>query len=231
MKSKVKAYVEYRFDHLIKKDILNSYIIIMLFNILLNFLSKGIVDQIFFGAILFIFIIFSNIVLNRVKKFMMRTYLYKGAVSIYLNILFTLTFYYFIHIGKPHDYQILFFLFIIVLYFNVVSLILAKHKIKKGAYVKENIDYKYKHRNNKAILVLFSVIFIYGSMILSLNEFNLTETTVLILYLVALFCTFYFMFRFNSVNLQILKAYYIHKFNLERDECNHIDLAERLSRC
>jgi hypothetical protein len=231
MKSKVKAFVEFRFDHLIKKDILNSYIIIMLFNIILNFLSKGLGEQILFGAMLFFFIFISNRVLSRVKKFMMRTYLYKGIVSIYLNILFTITFYYVIHINKQHDYEILFFLFLIVLYFNVVSYILAKYNIKKGAYVKENIDYKYKHRNKKAILVLLSVIFIYGSMIMSLNEFNLTETTVLILYLVALFCTFYFMFRFNSVNVQILKAYYIKKFNLEKDELNYVDLEVRLSRC
>lgn len=231
MNNKVRAFVEFRFDHLMKKDILNSYILIMLFNIILNFLSKGIVDQILFGVMLFLYIVLSNRILNRVKKFMMRTYLYKGLVSVYLNVLFTLAFYYVVHIGKPHDYQTLFFLFLVVLYFNVVNLILAKHNIKKGAYVKDNIDYKYKHRNNKALLVLLSVIFIYGSMILNLNEFNITESTVLILYLVALFCTFYFMFKFNSVNIQILKAYYINKFNMERDEFNHVDLAERLNRC
>lgn len=231
MNNKVKAFVEFRFDHLMKKDILNSYVLIMLFNILLNFLSKGIVDQIVFGAMLFFYIILSNRILNKVKKFMMRTYLYKGLVSIYLNVLFTLTFYYIVHIGKPHDYPVLFFLFLVVLYFNVVSLILAKLNIKKGAFVKDNIDHKYKHRNKKAILVLLSVIFIYGSMIMSLSEFNLTESTLLILYLVALFCTFFFMFKFNSANVQILKAYYINKFNMERDEFNQIDLVERLSRC
>lgn len=231
MNNKVKAFVEFRFDHLIKKDILNSYILIMLFNILLNFLSKGIVDQIVFGAMLFFYIILSNRILNKVKKFMMRTYLYKGLVSVYLNVLFTFSFYYVVHIGQSHDYKILFFLFLVGLYFNVVSLILAKLNIKKGAFVKDNIDHKYKHRNKKAILVLLSVIFIYGSMIMSLSEFNLTESTLLILYLVALFCTFYFMFKFNSANVQILKAYYINKFNMERDECNQIDLVERLSRC
>jgi hypothetical protein len=230
MKSKVKAFVEFRFDHLIKKDILNSYIIILLFNILLSFLSKGMGDQILFGAMLFFFIFLSSRVLSRVKKFMMRTYLYKGMVSIYLNILFTVTFYYVIRIGQLHDLNILFFLFLIVLYFNVVSYILAKYYVKKGRYTKEETTKNYK-LNFKTVLLLSLVIIAIRLVITRYVYFSFTFSSLAIIYFIALVVTFYLMFRFNSFNLQLLKAYYINKFNLEKDEFNKVDLADRLSRC
>ncbi len=227
MKSKVKAFVDFRFDHLMKKDILNSYIIIMLFNILLYFLSKGLVDQVLFGTMLFFFIILSNRVLI-VKKMMMRTYLYKGIVSIYLNVLFTMTFYYAINIGKQHDFKILFFLFLIATFFNVVSYISTKYNIKKGRYAKEKINLKSKL---DGFLLLFLVIIVANFLLVKYMNFSITLYSLLILYFIAILFTFYFMFLFNAFNLQLLKAYYIKKFRLEKDECNQIDLAERLSRC
>lgn len=231
MKSKVKAFVEYRFDnHLMKKNILNSYIIIMLFNILLIILSKGLGEQILFGTMLFFFIYISNRVLSNVKKIMMKTYLFKGIVSIYLNVLFTITFYYVINIGQQHDFKILFFLFLIVLYFNMVSYILAKYNIKKGRYINEKANIKYK-LNFKKGLLLFLLIIIARVVTMKYITFDVTQYSLFILYFVVLLCTFYFMFIFNSVNLQLLKAYYINKFNLEKDEFNDIDLAKRLSRC
>lgn len=230
MKSKVKAFVEFKFDHLIKKNILNSYIIIMLFNVLLVFLSKGMGEQILFGAMLLFFILLSYRVLKSVKKLMMRTYLYKGIVSIYTNILFTITFYYVINIGQQHDFQILFFLFLIAIYFNVVSYILAKYNIKKGRYVKERINMKFKLSLKKGLLIF---LFLFMARVVSMLyiKINFSQYSLLILYFIVLLCAFYFMFIFNRVNLQILKAYYINKFNLEKDESNHIDLAERLNRC
>jgi len=228
MKSKVKAFVEFRFDHLIRKDILNSYIIIMLFNIILNFLSKGIGEQILFGAMLFFFIILSNRVLSGVKKIMLRTYMYKGIVSIYLNILFTITFYYVINTGKQHDFKVLFFLFLIATYFNLVSYILAKYNIRKGRYAKEKVNMKSKLDKG---LFLFFLILIARIVMMQYLKFSITQYSFLIIYLVGILCAFYFMFIFNSINLQLLKAYYINKFNLEKDECNQIDLAKRLSRC
>lgn len=230
MKSKVKAFVEFRFDHLIKKDILNSYIIIMLFNILLNFLSKGMGEQILFGAMLFFFIFLSNWVLSKVKKFMMRTYLYKGMVSLYLNILFTVTFYYVIRIGQQHDFNILFFLFLIALYFNVTSYTLAKYNVRKGRYIKEGIIKKYK-LNFKKVLLLLLVIIAIRLLITRFVYFSYPSSFLAVICLIAIVATFYLMFRFNSFNLQLLKAYYINKFNLEKDEFNHLDLADRLSRC
>ncbi len=228
MKSKVKAFVEFRFDHLIRKDILNSYIIIMLFNILLIFLSKGIGEQILFGGMLFFFIILSNRVLSSVKKIMLRTYMYKGIVSIYLNILFTITFYYVINTGKLHDFKVLFFLFLIATYFNLVSYILAKYNIKKGRYAKEKVNIKSKLDSG---LFLFFLILIARVVMVQYLKFSITQYSFLIIYFVGILCAFYFMFIFNSINLQLLKAYYINKFNLEKDDFNQIDLAKRLSRC
>jgi hypothetical protein len=202
----------------------------MLFNVILVFLSKGLGEQVLFGAMLFFFTILSYRVLKSVKKLMMRTYLYKGIVSIYLNILFTVTFYYVIKIGQQHDFKILFFLFLIAIYFNVVNYILTKYNIKKGRYAKEGINIKYKISLKKGLLVL---LFLIIARVVSMLYIKITfsQYSLLILYFIVLLCTFYFMFIFNRVNLEILKAYYINKFNLEKDECNHIDLAERLSRC
>lgn len=231
MKSKVKAFVEYRFDnHLMKKNILNSYIIIMLFNILLILLSKGLGEQIIFGTMLFFFIFISNRVLSNVKKTMMKTYLYKGIVSIYLNILFTITFYYVIKIGQQHDFKILSFLVLVVIYFNVVSYILAKYNIKKGRYIKEKANIKFRFSLKKGLIIF---IFILAVRILTMQyiTIDVTQYSLFILYFIVLLFTFYFMFIFNRVNLQLLKAYYINKFNLEKDEFNDIDLAKRLSRC
>lgn len=231
MKSKVKAFVEYRFDnHLMKKNILNSYIIIMLFNILLILLSKGLGEQIIFGTMLFFFIFISNRVLSSVKKTMMKTYLYKGIVSIYLNILFTITFYYVIKIGQQHDFKILSFLVLVVIYFNVVSYILAKYNIKKGRYIKEKANMKFKFSFKNGLIIF---LFIIAIRILTMQyiTIDVTQYSLFILYFIVLLFTFYFMFIFNRVNLQLLKAYYINKFNLEKDEFNDIDLAKRLSRC
>jgi hypothetical protein len=230
MKSKVKAFVEFRFDHLIKKDILKSYIIIMLFNIFLNILSKGMGEQILFGAMLFFFIFLSNRVLSKVKKFMMRTYLYKGIVSIYLNILFTVTFYYVLRIGQQHDFNILFFLFLIVLYFNVTSYILAKYNVRKGRYLKEVMNRKYRLNVKKGLLLL--LVIIVGSMLVDpYVDLSSPLSSLLMIFFISLLLTFFLLFRCNSFNMQILKAYYINKFNLEKDEFSHIDLADRLSRC
>lgn len=230
MKSKVKAFVEFRFDHLIKKDILKSYIIIMLFNIFLNILSKGMGEQFLFGAMLFFFIFLSNRVLSRIKKFMMRTYLYKGIVSIYLNILFIVTFYYVIRIGQEHDLKVLSFLFLVVFYFNIVSYILAKYNIRKGRYLKEAINKQYRLNVKKGLLLL--LVIIAGRLVINpYIDLSSPLSSLFIIFFIALLVTFYLMFMCNSFNIQLLKAYYINKFNLEKDEFNQIDLADRLSRC
>lgn len=230
MKSKIRAFVEYKFDYLMRKNILNSYILVIVFNIILFALSKGVGDQILFGSILFLFIIISNRILNSVKKFMMRTFLFKGLVSIYLNLLFTVTFYYVISLGKQHDFKVLFFLLLITVFFNLVSFILAKYNIKKGKYTNRKEIVRYKLNKKKALLLVLTIV-IARVLVMQYIKFSVLEYSFLILYFIVILCAFYFMFIFNSVNLQLLKAYYIKKFNLEKDESRYVDLADRLRKC
>lgn len=47
-------------------------------------------------------------------------------------------------------------------------------------------------------------------------------------YWLMLIAVFLFLFFISGLNMILLRAHYIKKFNFEKDECKYIDLSERI---
>lgn len=229
MIDQVKGFVEYRYDHLTRKKIVRSYNMILILNILLFIIVVLNRDSIVFmvlTAILITYFIVVNKIIFTVKKLMLRTYLFLGVTSFYSSILIaTLSYYYLVKGNNDHNLPIILMIIAVMILGNIVNYLLIKRKIENGKFLEKTK--KNEWTTGKALILIGGLI--AGRMITqAIRYLEIDKLYPGTYYWLKIFAIIGFLFIMSVQNMILLKAHYIMKFNMEKDECKYINLAERL---
>ncbi len=229
MLDQVKGFVEFRYDHLSRQKIVRSYIMILFLNIVsfipVILLSRDIIVYFLSLVMLITYFIVVNIIIFQVKKLMLRTYLFLGTTSVYSGILFALIFYYFVKGYKDHNFPLILMIIASMILGSIINYMLIKKSIENGKFLEKRE--KYKWTTGKALLLVGGIV--AGRFIIqAIRYFELDKLYPAANYWLTIFSILVFLFILSGQNMILLKAHYIKKYNLEKDECKYINLADRL---
>jgi hypothetical protein len=229
MIDQIKGFVEFRYDHLTRKKIVRSYNMILILNILLFVIVVLNRDYIIFMAlpvILIIYFIVVNKIIFTVKKLMMRTYLFMGATSVYSGLLLAAISYYYLVKGlNDHNIPMMLMIIAVMIIGNIMNYLIIKKNIENGKFLEKSK--KNEWTTGKALILIGGLVI--GRIVTqSIRYLELDKIYPGTYYWLKIFAIFGFLFIISAHNMILLKAYYINKYNMEKDECKYINLAERL---
>jgi len=176
-------------------------------------------------GMLILYMVITNIVIFSVKKLMLKTYLFRGITGLYSSILIAALCYYLIKGDKSHDLLLIILFVAILLLSNLINYILAMRGIKSGKFLNKNSNNFWTTGKVLALVAgIFSVRIFYAFVII----LNLDKQYPVAGQIVILTTYLALAFVLSINNIMLLKAYYIKKFNMEKDECSYINICERL---
>lgn len=225
MEENIRNYVEFRFNELRTFNIFGSYLALLMFNFPMMVLFRNNWERFLIFGIYALYILGGSIALFKVDKYMMRNYLFKGLTSLYLNVLAFLMLYRVIELATGNGIVLGLLMVLAFIFYNLLNYISVRRKISRNHYSASNRNFRWD--TGKAIALVVSIYLgrlILGMMLQSVNNVAVLAVTAVILIVIPI-VAFYFI---NSGNMQLLKAYYINKYDLEKPEKAYIDLEDRL---
>ena len=225
----IKGFVEFRYDHLTRKNIVRTYIAVLILNLLafsyISVKSQGKIEVAIIFAMLILYITICNMFIFSVKKLMLRTYLFKGTTGVYSSILIATLCYYLINEKKGHDLVLIILFTGVLLLSNLSNYILAMRDIKSGKFLKKSSNNVWTTGKVMALVGgIFSVRILYTFIII--NGLDIKYPVANRILLLIAYLALVYIFSIN--NIMLLKAYYIKKYNMEKDECKYVNICERL---
>ncbi len=201
---KIIAFIDYRYEPLQRDSIIKNYLLIILFNSAVIFLSKGTFEKVFFTILLSIYLISSLTILIKVINEKFKSYLYRGLMNTYLTIQLILTGYYLFIYGSDHNLILLIVIFSITMFYNFILYRTIIRNINNDIFSKFTLSSS--NSGNSIILFIASLSYLLASVLLSDFDNN-TDFKIIA------FCLFVLAMLLSAGNMILLKAYYMYKYN------------------
>lgn len=201
----LKSFLEFNYEPINTKYVLSRMLAILIFNLLVIYLSKIKLFSILIYLMFYLFFIGLSIRILIIKNRNYKNkFLFDGVFSIYLSILFFRMSYLLFTFGKPNNYLI-FFLMIFIMCANIFFVLkIVKNNIKKK---------KYNEKNNILKIYIFSLVgAVIGIVFARVVTPSFNQEFMLI---VVSFIFFLMALIFETGIIEFLKLYYYKKYKEE----------------
>ncbi len=201
----LKSFLEFNYEPINTKYVLSRMLAILIFNLLVIYLSKIKLFSILIYLMFYLFFIGLSIRILIIKNRNYKNkFLFDGVFSIYLSILFFRMSYLLFTFGKPNNYLI-FFLMIFIMCANIFFVLkIVKNNIKKK---------KYNEKNNISKIYIFSLVgAVIGIVFARVVTPSFNQEFMLI---VVSFIFFLMALIFETGIIEFLKLYYYKKYKEE----------------